>query len=345
MMRHGESPQMAEATPKKDGEPGSPDGKQFTTKAEYHRWLIQQEKWATAESIRQNGKQGEEMIKERQRKHTSAGLTRQQAAAVQMKKASESLEAHREKNLTKGRAVYEEVAGWRQGANQQKSKWADEAKAMRSKVKEENKTGESIASFLANKKAQAKATREDDERKEKANKDQRETELSRKKQQAAAVREGTSNTVTDEAKRFFYEQRLKSAASTKQEALMWEKQRKEESELFQKKQNQRRAKAKTARASAGKSRAALLTTRAEDAVAMREAKKALAEEHKRRLQDDYQLRMQMVKGVLANSYLQPEAATGEPGSPGHSPISTSFYSLTNIRPPSPERTGSTTEGI
>ena len=83
---------MSDSPAKKEGEPGSPEGKTFTTKAEYHRWLIQQEKWATAESIRQSGKEGEEMIKERQRKHTTAGLTRQQAAAVQMKKASESTE-------------------------------------------------------------------------------------------------------------------------------------------------------------------------------------------------------------------------------------------------------------
>ena len=336
---------MSDSPAKKEGEPGSPEGKTFTTKAEYHRWLIQQEKWATAESIRQSGKEGEEMIKERQRKHTTAGLTRQQAAAVQMKKASESLEAHRERNLTMGRQVYEEVSGWRTGAKEQKDKHQAKVKAMRDKVREDQNVQSVRAEFLGKKKEIAAATREDDQKKETANKNQKEAELERKKKMAEVVRTETSATATDAAKRFFYEQRLASAAATKSEAVIWERQRKEESEAFNQKQVAKRTKAKTARAGAGKSRAALMTARAEEAIAMREQKKALAEEHKKRLQDDYQLRMQMVKGVVANLYVQPEVATGEPGSPGHTPISTSYYSITNIRPASPERGGSTTEGI
>ena len=87
------------------GSPGTLGKEGITTKAEYNRWLVNQEKWAMAEEIRSQGKSGEEVIKERQRRHASQGLSRQQAGAVQMKKASESLEAHREANLTLGRAV------------------------------------------------------------------------------------------------------------------------------------------------------------------------------------------------------------------------------------------------
>ena len=91
-------------------------GEEVMTKAEYNRWLVRQENAKMAEETRQAAKQGEDIIKDRQRKHTTQGLSRQQAAMVQMKKASESLEAHRQQNLTQGRKVYEEVAGWRVGA-------------------------------------------------------------------------------------------------------------------------------------------------------------------------------------------------------------------------------------
>ena len=89
--------------------------KEFTTKAEYNRWLVRQENAKSADATREAAKAGEEIIKERQRRHTTQGLSRQQAAMVQMKRASESLEAHRQQNLTHGRKVYEEVSGWRVG--------------------------------------------------------------------------------------------------------------------------------------------------------------------------------------------------------------------------------------
>ena len=92
------------------------------------------------------------------------------------------------------------------------------------------------------------------------------------------MRQETGDAVTDAAKRMFYEQRLKSANDTKAEAVRWDKERKEVAEKFQEAQNTRRNKSKAVRAMAGKSRAALLTARSEEAVAMREQKKKLAEE-------------------------------------------------------------------
>ena len=85
--------------------------------------------------------------------------------------------------------------------------------------------------------------------------------------------------------------------ATQADAVRWEKERKEEAEAFSEAQKKRRNKSKTARAAAGKSRAALLTTRAEEAIAMREEKKRLAEFHRQRLQEEYQLRAETVKGI------------------------------------------------
>jgi len=322
------------AAKKEDGSPGSPQ-KEFTTKAEYNRWLVSQEKWQTAEEMRSQGKAGEEIIKERQRRHTSQGLARQQAAAVQMKKASESLEAHREVNLTLGRAVYEEVAGWRVGAKATKDDWASYGKNIKEAQIKNNATKASVAALNENKKAQAAATRKDDEEKAAARTKQKDEFQRKAREQAEKVRSETSDDVTDSAKRIFYEQRLKSAQETKADAAKWAKDRKEEHASFQEAQNKRRVKSKTARDLAGKSRKTLLTSRAEEAAQMRVQKQKLAEEHKQRLQLEYQNRAATVKGVIANSFLSPEQQTGEPGSP--TALSNSFYSLTNIRPPSPER--------
>jgi hypothetical protein len=336
MMRRAQAPMAGEKSKEEPTGSGTPGKEGITTKAEYNRWLVSQEKWQTAENIRQQNKSGEEIIKERQRRHTTQGLSRQQSAAVQMKKASESLEAHREQNLTLGRAVYEEVAGWRAGAKATKDEYAAYGKKVKEQIKSENKTAASLAALSETKKSKAAITRDDDQKKEKARKDMRDAMAEQAKKQAEKVRQETGDAITDAAKRHFYEQRLKSANETKADAVKWEKERKEEAEAFSQLQKKRRNKSKSARDAAGKSRAALLTTRTEEAIAMREEKKKLAEFHRQRLQEEYQLRAATVKGVIGNSYLSPDVPA-EPTSPGGTPLANSFYSLTNIRPPSPQK--------
>ena len=50
--------------------------KEFMTKAEYNRWLVKQQNAKMAEETREEAKTGEEVIKERMRKHTQQGLSR-----------------------------------------------------------------------------------------------------------------------------------------------------------------------------------------------------------------------------------------------------------------------------
>lgn len=316
MMRRGQATPMSGDKVKEEptGAMGSPGKEGITTKAEYNRWLVSQEKWQAAEEIRTQGKEGEEIIKERQRRHTTQGLSRQQAAAVQMKKASESLEAHREQNLTLGRAVYEEVAGWRQGAKQTKDEYAAYGKKVKEQIKASNATAAALAALSESKKAQAAITRDDDQKKEKARKDLRDSIAEQAKKQAEKVRQETGDAVTDASKRHFYEQRLKSANDTKADAVRWEKERKEEAEAFAEAQKKRRNKSKSARQAASKSRQALITARTEEAVAMREEKKKLAEFHRQRLQEEYQLRAATVKGAQPIRFRPGEGETGREGS-------------------------------
>ncbi len=275
-------------TPKEGNEgTGRPDqAKEFTTKAEYNRALVRQENWAVAEEMRSASKAGEEFIKERQRKHSTQGLSRQQAAAVQMKKASESLEAHRQQNLTLGRAVYEEVAGWRMGAKAEKEKWSAYGKQVAASIKsaEDRGPAAAVAGLNALKKSQAAETRRDDEAKAKAREEIKLAQAAQVKEQAAKVKAETADQVTDQAKRYFYEQRLAAAQVTKQEQQQWEKERAAAKEKHFEAQKTRRAKAKSARIGGTKSRQELVTHRQAEAAAMREEKRKLADEHKAKMQ-------------------------------------------------------------
>lgn len=333
-MRQGS--RMTEA-PKEGNEGARPDqgGKEFTTKAEYNRALVRQDNWATAEEMRSQSKAGEEFIKERQRKHTTQGLSRQQAAAVQMKKASESLEAHREQNLTLGRAVYEEVAGWRMGAKAQKDEWSAAGKQIAAAIKSAEDRGPvaALAQLSATKKELAAATRRDDEAKAKAREELKAAQAVAVKEQAAKVKAETADQVTDNAKRYFYEQRLASATDTKSQQVIWEKERAAAKERHLEAQKTRRSKAKSARIGGTKSRQELITQRQAEAAVMREEKRKIADEHKAAMQMMYTTKAETVKGVIANSFVQP-ADTLDPASPA-----SSFYSVTNIRSPSPERGG------
>jgi len=334
--------QESEVAVKEERSSPSPQ-KEFTTKAEHNRWLLTQEKHAVAEQTRQDAKNGSEFVKERQRQHATQGLSRQQEAAAQMKKASESVEAHRESNLSLGKAVYEEVAKWRTGAHETKEGWAAFGKSIREAQKEANAVPTAMSALSTSKKVQAQTTRDDDAAKEVTRKELQDAHLEKQRKQAERVRHETADKVTDDAKRVFYEQRLKSAADTKSDSVRWEKERKEENTAFAESQKRRRNKAKLVRAAATKSKQALLTSRAEEASAMRAEKKRLQEATRQRLEDDKRERAAQVKGVQANAFLQPMPEPPPPSST--SPRATgdekeeelTLYSLTNIRPVSPTR--------
>ena len=258
-----------------------------------------------------------------------------------MKKASESMEAHREANLSLGRNVHEEVGGWRQGAKATKEDWAKHGKTIIETQKANNSAGQSIAAMAASKKQVAQQTRDDDMKQAQRRKDLVEEQQQLRRQQAGKVRAETANQVTDDAKRWAFESRLQSANATKSDTLRLEKDRKEDEAAFKEMQKKRRNKSKSFRQSAVKSRQALLTSRAEEATAMREEKRRLADSTRARLEEERSVRMAQVRGVQANAYLQggDQAARATGGADPSSPIAQSFYSLTNIRPPSPTPPG------
>ena len=271
--------------------------KEFTTKAEYNRWLVRQENAKSADATRDAAKAGEEIIKERQRRHTTQGLSRQQAAMVQMKKASESLEAHRQQNLTHGRKVYEEVSGWRVGAKATKEEWAKYGKSIREAQKAANSTAASVTELNELKKSKAAITRQEDQAKEAEREKLRKQHEKDVQTLASQIRTETSDSLIDAAKRHFYEQRLKSANDTKSASAAWAKERAEKTTAFRDKNTKLRNKSKSARASAGKSREALLTARAAEAAALREKKRLLSEAHKERMQSEYLEKAGLVKSA------------------------------------------------
>ena len=153
------------------------------------------------------------------------------------------------------------------------------------------------------------------------------------------MRKATSDQVTDEAKRLFFEQRMKAATDTKASAAILDKLRKENEGHFKSAQEKKRTVARAVRESAGKSRQELLSQRTANAKALREAKLRLRDKHKEKLQLEYLEKAATVKSVIENSiYREGEATGGSPFAPGSSP-SRSPKALTD-RSPSPSKPGS-----
>jgi len=268
---------------------------------------------------------GSERIRERNRLHATQGLARQQAAMVQMKKASESVEAHRQGNLQRGRQVYEEVNGWRKQEEKEKEEWQAQGKVVVKQSKDEEKAKLAVEEAATQRKLKAAATRKEGEQKAKELDELRQSLAKETMEKTAKVKAETADSVTDEAKRVFYEQRLQAAQEIKQLGEQWKKKSEEERNKFQDEQSKRRSKAKTARVAAGKSREALKTERAAAAAKLREEKLQLSEVHKQNLQQTYAERSAAVKQIIAAGYVQPDTEGGAPLSPtatgGKSPTS------------------------
>ena len=274
----------------KEGNEGSGTAKDFTTKAEYNRALVRQENWASAEEMRTASKSGVEFIKERQRKHTAQGLSRQQQAAAQMKKASESLEAHRQQNLTLGRAVNLEVGDWLVRAKAEKDKWSAYGKQVAASIKSAEDRGPvaAMTELSVKKKAIASATRKDDEAKAKAFEELKAAKAAEAAEKHARVKAETADQVTDQSKRIFYEQRLSQAQQTKTEQQQWEKERSAAKDKHATLQKTKREKVKAVKMGSTKSRQELITHRQAEAAALREEKRKLSEEHKAKMQVRYE---------------------------------------------------------
>ena len=269
---------------------------------------LSQEKWSTAEEVRRSRKEAEERMQERDRKHKNQGLTRQQAATAQMKKASEAVEQNRDQNLALGKRVAEQVSSWKVGAQETRMAYAEHGKQIKAQTKEMNATAESLKALSLKKKAQASSTRMENQEVEKKRAELKEEQRRQVLEQVAKVREETADTVIDGAKRIFYEQRLKIAADTKVERNQREIQRSTEKNVFNEAQQKRRKKSKSACEMAGKSRESLTSRRVEEAAKVREAKKALAEAHASKLKAETEKRQAQVKSVIASIAFDPNAA-------------------------------------
>jgi len=253
---------------------------------------------------------------------------------VQMKKASESQEAHRQQNLGLGRKVYEEVLQYKKGAKAQKEQHIVFAKGVKEKIVEANGVGKAKEELSDKKKKEAAATRVDDQAKEAEReklKKEREKEV---KAAAEVVRKATADEVTDGAKRVFFEQRLKVATETKSQMVSHEKQKKENHEDFKSKQLQKRQHVFEARGLAQAAKQKLLSERAEAAKTVRSTKTDWSTERRQNMQDFYLERAGKVSTVKHDAIFTEETdgLASPTGSPPRSP-----KPLTSASPPrSPE---------
>ena len=96
---------------------------------------------------------------------------------------------------------------------------------------------------------------------------------------------------------------------------MYDKTRKENDATFREAQSKKRAAGRATKDASAKSRAALLTSRSEDAAKLRETKMSLREMNKERMQEEYLEKSALVKGAHAPPPYTSTCPTHLP--PGH----------------------------
>ena len=219
---------------------------------------------------------------------------------VQMKRASESLEAHRQNNLTHGRKVYSGVGLARddergQGGGDRQLPEAEgggEARQQDGRGDQGDARQEEVA-------VERDAEREDEKAEElKALKTAREQAVTRS---AQTVKEATSDKAIDASKRMFYEQPFSSAAQVRAQSATSTKKATEEKAAFDKTQQTKRLKAKTARTQAASRASSLLAEKTAAAVTMRQEKVSLKEVHREKMQSAYLEKAAAVSVVKANA--------------------------------------------
>ena len=231
---------------------------------------------------------------------------RHQSAAQQVKKVTEAREALQIQNQNRGREVTMKVTEWKQGAQATKEQWKQHGASVKESLKVEDRSATSVAAMSAQKKEQAARTRQEDAAKAKELEELKEMLGRSVQSQAARVRAETSDQVIDEAKRTFYNQRVKAATDIKQASVTYAKNKADADAKHKEAQGRKRQEAKAAAAAASKSRQALLTQRQQDSATMREKKRALAEAHRERQQHEQSIRLAAAKSVVRDSYMHAE---------------------------------------
>lgn len=253
------------------------------TTADFNRWLVTEENWASAEQCRQQHIEGEQFRKARDDKHRERGQARQQDTVEQMKEAKTKVDAHRRTNLEQGSAVKRDVIAWQESARKDRERynaWAKDVKekqlAAHTAVHDEGP---------ARRRAIGKATREEVDEWLAAGRARREREFDERKKFTEKVKTETSDAVIDDAKKTFFLQRKTAAKETQTMVESWATERGKVKQAFFETAATKVAKSKGMREGGKAARVALEAKRRNDAVVARERKEGLAKQKEQQAEE------------------------------------------------------------
>ena len=248
---------------------GDEDG---VTLSDFRRWLVLEENWQSAEETRQLYMEGHQFKKERDDRHRERGMERQAASIEQMKVAKGRVEEHREHNLEQGKVVREDVVDWKQQMISHQEAWISRAKEVRDKTVKSERAREEKKKLLEEKKAHSKRVKEELTTMLKSGQDARLEYAKKVREHATKIRNETSDKVTDEARKIFYNQRKKVADDVQQEVKLWEDARNANRKVFREKLQLGREKARGMEGNARGARKALMAEKAREAAELHKQK-------------------------------------------------------------------------
>ena len=243
--------------------------------AEYNRWLYLEDNWDKAEDIRNQFMAGEQMRKERDEKHRNRGLERQAASIEQMKRAKGEVDQHRERNMTQGKEVREDVANWKEEMYANEEELKQRSRMMKEMVTTADKTQESKEALLQLKKTCSLNVKMEVMQLAKDNAAKKESLLESNRSMAAKIRSETSDHAMDSARHVFYQQRKKTHDETVSMIKDWASSRAEKKEKFKDFAAKRKEEVKTVESIARNSRKTLAEQRKQQAAEFRAHKKRL----------------------------------------------------------------------
>jgi len=286
-------------TSAEDTEAGEEEG---VTASEYNKWLHLEANWELAEETRHAHMEGSQVRKSRDERHRERGMERQAASIEQMKSAKGKLEAHRESNQELGKEVRQNVQGWKQAASSQQQRWLEHGKSLKEQIRTMERERAERDALLSMKKALSVQVKMEVLQLAQDGKQQKEEVLASNRSQAGRIRTETAAEVTDDAKKFMFEQRRQAALATQRKVQEWDAERRANKLRFREDAARKQDKLRKGESTARNSRKQLQEQRQAQAEMLREHKKSVQASMRSQQEEHAALVKQVINGSMSEKF-------------------------------------------
>jgi hypothetical protein len=205
-------------------------------------------------------------------------------------------------------SVRDNVQAWKVTMYEQQEDWVKAARQKKENVIKAQNAKDEKKKLLDLKKLFSKKVKDEVAELSKTGDDLRSQHLQANKDQAAKVRSETSDEVTDQAKKIFFEQRRAAAKQIKEQVEGWEKDRSTFRASFSASHQAMREKSKAMESAARGARKTLAAEKAKNAAEIRAQKQQAAQTHRTSQEDRLAETKLMVNSTIGNKFVQTEMA-------------------------------------